>query len=179
MLGNRKHRSVEGAKSVIRDTCTLVWTWIVIHDGRFKNFTIPIFPEAELVEILNTVDIHHRRLYCSRSCGSRHMRRTSTAVAVERSDQLGELVSLSLRICLRYANHLRLLSDGVLLPHDKDQPHTTHQPRNLLQNFSSRTLNNPPHRLDLAPGLCSHAFKKHLLGHCSIHDEDVQYAAIT
>lgn len=62
MSGNTKHHSVEGVKSVIRDTCNLVWTWLVINDDGFKKFIIPIFPEAELVEILNTVDIHDRRL---------------------------------------------------------------------------------------------------------------------
>ena len=62
MSGNRKHHSVEDVKSVIRDTCALVWTGIVIHDGGFKNITMPIFPEAELVELLNTVDINNRRL---------------------------------------------------------------------------------------------------------------------
>jgi len=94
VLDNRKHHSVEGVISVTRDTSTLVWTWIVIHEGGFKNFAIPIFPDAKLFEILNTVELYDKRLWCSRSRGSRHMRRTSTAVAVERSDQLGELVSL-------------------------------------------------------------------------------------
>jgi len=55
-------KSVEGVKSVIRDTCALVWTWIVIHEGGFKNLTIPIFLEAKLVEILNAVVIYDRRL---------------------------------------------------------------------------------------------------------------------
>jgi len=87
--------------------------------------------------------------------------------------------SVSLRICLRWAKSLGLLRDGVLLPRDKVQPHTTQQPRNLLQNFSSRTLNNPPHRLDLAPSSCSHVLKKHLSGHRSTRDEDVQYVTIT
>jgi len=50
-------------KSVIRDTFTSVWTWIVIHEGGFKNLTIPFFPETELVEILNTVVVYDRRLY--------------------------------------------------------------------------------------------------------------------
>jgi hypothetical protein len=72
---------------------TLVWTWIVIHEGGFKNFVVLIFPDAKFIENLNTVELYDRRLLCSRSRGCRHMRRTSTAVAVERSDQLGELVS--------------------------------------------------------------------------------------
>ena len=84
--------------------------------------------------------------------------------------------SVSLRICLPWTKRLGLLSDGELLPHDKAQPHTTQQPCNLLQNFSSRTLNTPPHRLDSTPSSCSHALKKHLSGHCSTRDEDVQYA---
>jgi uncharacterized protein YpbB len=94
VLGNRKHHSVRGVISVTRDTCALVWTWTVINEGGFKNFAIQIFPDAKLFEIFNTVELHDRRLLRSRSRGSGRVGRTSTGVAVERGDQLGELASL-------------------------------------------------------------------------------------
>jgi hypothetical protein len=53
-----------------------------------------------------------------------------------------------------------LLDNGVILPHDNDQPHTAQKTWNLWQKFSSEMLDSSTFSWDLAPTL-----KKHLSRH--------------
>jgi hypothetical protein len=64
-----------------------------------KNFTSTVIRDAELVEISNAVDtgLYDGGLWCSRSCDLRHMRRRSTAAAVQRGGPFGKFVSLGSR----------------------------------------------------------------------------------
>lgn len=53
-----------------------------------------------------------------------------------------------------------LLDNGVILPHDNDQPHTEQKTWNLWQKFGSEMLDSSTFSWDLAPTL-----KKHLSRH--------------